>query len=573
MLSTIMKSNKINRIAFFCLMVVVTIVSACEEGPNFREFEYPAPIVEDFNPKTGRPGTEISIIGKDFGELAGAAEIMFNGVIAENIISYSDGEIVVVVPEAAVTGAITVKVWGHERMTSEDFNFIPGAKIQSFSAERGKVGDVITIVGANFGTDINAVSVLIGEVEAEIVSVSSNEIQFKVPETDSGKITLDIEGQEIEGPLFLIGDELTPIAHYLFESNTESAVGNYHGTGVGTASYGEGIDGEGIVLGGSNHVLLPENITSIMESYTIAVWVKPDALDNWSRVFDFGNGTSKYMFLTPRNGSSKTVRYAIKNGGGEQVINTDVTLVTGEWVHLAVSYSKETSTGVLYVNGEEAGRNEDMTIMPIDLGATPQNYIGKSQWPDPLFKGVVDDFRIYTYGLPSNEIQNIYQLVDGSTPEGKYTFEFDDPDANAWLPLQDATWVVENGQLKVTYSQAAPTKRRADLKYDLGNQGSYVYSSEYPIMAMKMTNKPAEGNLRWDFPDLGSFGNNDYKKDFEAQDVIYWDFSEKTSESRVETNWVVQLKIADVTSDETGYEIDWIRTFKSKEELEAFINN
>src|SRR5690606_32937089 len=34
-----------------------------------------------------------------------------------------------------------------------------------------------------------------------------------------------------------------------------------------------------------------------------------------------------------------------------------------------------------------------------------------------------------------------------------------------------------------------------------------------------------------------------------------------------------QIKIADITTPETGYEVDWIRTFKTVEEMNDFINN
>lgn len=36
-----------------------------------------------------------------------------------------------------------------------------------------------------------------------------------------------------------------------------------------------------------------------------------------------------------------------------------------------------------------------MTLSPALLGNTTQNYIGKSQWSDPYFSGLVDDFRIF----------------------------------------------------------------------------------------------------------------------------------------------------------------------------------
>ncbi len=202
------------------------------------------------------------------------------------------------------------------------------------------------------------------------------------------------------------------IAHYKFEGNVLDDQENYHANAIGTADYDSGVDGNGIHLSGGEHVLLPENITSILQSYTISTWVKLDQLDNWARIFDFGSSTSNYMFLTPSNGANGKIRFAIKTGGGEQRIDCNESFLSGVWTHLAVAYDGTSNTGILYVNGQEVGRNENMSLSPVDLGNTPQNYIGKSQWPDPNLKGYLDDFRIYNYGLSPEEIDAIYQAFE-----------------------------------------------------------------------------------------------------------------------------------------------------------------
>jgi len=45
-----------------------------------------------------------------------------------------------------------------------------------------------------------------------------------------------------------------------------------------------------------------------------------------------------------------------------------------------------------------------ITIDPANIAPT-LNYMGKSQWPDPLFNGAIDDFRIYTRALNANEVK------------------------------------------------------------------------------------------------------------------------------------------------------------------------
>ncbi len=45
-----------------------------------------------------------------------------------------------------------------------------------------------------------------------------------------------------------------------------------------------------------------------------------------------------------------------------------------------------------------------MTLRPSDLGATTQNWIGRSQYSDPYLNGRVDDFRLYAGALSATEI-------------------------------------------------------------------------------------------------------------------------------------------------------------------------
>ena len=90
--------------------------------------------------------------------------------------------------------------------------------------------------------------------------------------------------------------------------------------------------------------------------------------------FDFGNGTNQYMFLSPRSGNN-TLRFAIKNGGGEQIVQTSQ-LAENTWVHVAVTLGN--GTAKLYVNGvEQASAN--VSIKPSNFKPT-LNYIGKSQF-------------------------------------------------------------------------------------------------------------------------------------------------------------------------------------------------
>lgn len=179
-----------------------------------------------------------------------------------------------------------------------------------------------------------------------------------------------------------------------------------HATLVNGPTRVAGKGGNALDLDGTDdHVSLPVNVVGTLNNFTLSTWVHLDAATIWSRIFDFGSGEEAYMFLTPNAGGSNKARFTITNSGGtgEQVIDGTAELPTGTWTHVAVTLSGD--LGILYVNGIEVGRNESMTLKPLDLGATNQNWIGRSQYAtDPYLNGRVDDFRIYSGALSAGDV-------------------------------------------------------------------------------------------------------------------------------------------------------------------------
>jgi len=200
-----------------------------------------------------------------------------------------------------------------------------------------------------------------------------------------------------------------PVVHLPFDENAGTTASDasglgWQGTLLGGAGWNTGQYGSAANLNGtSGYVSLPAGVVSTLGDFTIAAWVNLNAVSTWSRVFDFGNDTISYMFLTPQAGGSGKVRFAITvgSGGGEQQIEGTGPLPTG-WHHVAVTH--EENVGVLYVDGVAVGTNNTMTLKPSDLHLTTQNYIGRSQWPDPYLNGRVDDFRVYSGALAAAQI-------------------------------------------------------------------------------------------------------------------------------------------------------------------------
>ncbi len=207
----------------------------------------------------------------------------------------------------------------------------------------------------------------------------------------------------------------TVVAYLPFdESSGTSAPDESHHSNVATLNNGAGwttgMHDNGMSLDGTDdYASLPSGPVAGLTNFTIHTWVYLDTISDWSRVFDFGTGTSTSMFLTPRAGGTGKVRFAITTGGpgGEQQINGTSPLPSGDWTHVAVTL--DGSVGTLYVNGVAVGTNSNMSLTPDDLGNTTQNYIGRSQYSDPYLDGVVDDFKIIDRALSADEIADLYR--------------------------------------------------------------------------------------------------------------------------------------------------------------------
>jgi hypothetical protein len=192
-----------------------------------------------------------------------------------------------------------------------------------------------------------------------------------------------------------------------------------------SASLTTGKEGSGLNLTGesSSYLNLKNGVVQDLTDFTIATWFNWGIKNNWQRIFDFGNGTDEYMFLTPRNGANQ-LQFSMKYNGVEQSLTAPV-LSSGVWTHVALTL--EGTLGIIYINGVEVGRKENFTLNPSVLGETTQNYIGKSQWPDPYLIGKVDEFKIYSHALNSAEVQNLMNgtlHVDDQilNPEKNYKF-------------------------------------------------------------------------------------------------------------------------------------------------------
>lgn len=204
------------------------------------------------------------------------------------------------------------------------------------------------------------------------------------------------------------------VAQYLFNETSGTTAADASGNGLnaalsGGATWAAGHAANAVLFNGTTgYGSLPSGIVSGLNDFTIATWVKVDNTSNWTRIFDFGTGSTSNMFLTPRPGGAG-LRFAIttSGSGGEQRLSTTTAFPTGVWKHVAITLNG--TTGTMYVDGVSVATNTSMTLKPSNLGNTTQNYLGRSQYSgDAYLSGGIDDFRIYNRSLSGSEITALF---------------------------------------------------------------------------------------------------------------------------------------------------------------------
>lgn len=356
-------------------------------------------------------GTCIRWLGS-VGPMRGTANVYINNeLVAANVDLYKESIAYqqVIFEETLDLGVYTIKIVPTgERSEYSSFNAITVDAFQYLPSLYNKIGEAYALLRkapTNAEVEHKLVSFNYSDeaLESLVMAVADALVaheQFE-PGTDgqiAALISLDKAMNDYENNKIIVDRP----SLYSFEGNLEDTLGVFTATADGEVTYEDGMVGQAVNLHGDVYLQLPENhpITT-SEQLTVAAWVNWREGNQWQRILDFGNNTSQYFFLTPNSGSN-TLRFAITSGSGEQFIETDA-LPKNEWVHVAVTLGE--GEAKLYINGELKASGS-VTIKPCDF-VPAHNYIGKSQWPDPLFNGLIDEFYINNVALTAEEIQDL----------------------------------------------------------------------------------------------------------------------------------------------------------------------
>lgn len=233
-----------------------------------------------------------------------------------------------------------------------------------------------------------------------------------------------------------------PKHRYEFNGNADDSIGGAHGTlsnPQGLATYHDGL----LDLRNANnnvastnaatqgaYVDLPNGIiSSLGNQATFEFWINVETNYNWDRVFDFGRSdvgednsgggpNSEYIFATTMNGASQTLRVAHRSeneppaaGYGENIVDAFGRLSTNVDHQLVVVWDEVAGMQTVYLDGQALDVASSPIRSTITLAAMQDlnNWLGRSQWPDPMFDGTYDEVRIYDYALSPDQVLGNYQ--------------------------------------------------------------------------------------------------------------------------------------------------------------------
>jgi Concanavalin A-like lectin/glucanases superfamily/PEP-CTERM motif len=217
---------------------------------------------------------------------------------------------------------------------------------------------------------------------------------------------------------------------YSFTSDATDSVGSAHGTLIdgGTATNavfaGGQLDlsnntGGSASPGEGAYVNFPNGLISSLASgsggrLSVELWATVTQTQTWQRYVDFGTSNggedtsgsgsdSGYFYISPNSGrwSNGLATETHEPGGPADEVGQTGPLPNNVQLHVVGTYDHNDLTAgpngtmKLYRDGALIGSGAMADLLDLRTFADNNNWLGRAQWGDPLFKGLFNELRIY----------------------------------------------------------------------------------------------------------------------------------------------------------------------------------
>jgi hypothetical protein len=173
--------------------------------------------------------------------------------------------------------------------------------------------------------------------------------------------------------------------------------------------------GTSISLNGANQYLDAPDGVWFGSTYTVEGWVFVRSYANWSRLFDFGNGSSSDNVLGALSqGTTGRPHFAVHKGGAEYSINSSDAIPLNTWTHLAFAY--DGTTARIFINGVQTASG----AIPVPANVNRvNNYFGRSNWGgDAYADAKFADLRVWNVARDAAQIKGSWSSALPSDTAG-----------------------------------------------------------------------------------------------------------------------------------------------------------
>jgi hypothetical protein len=229
---------------------------------------------------------------------------------------------------------------------------------------------------------------------------------------------------------------------YSFNETTgttvEDSIGDADGTVLNGGTFGGGqLTLEGGPIGEFGpYVDLPNGVISgLGQDGTIELWfTHRDPTVVWSRIFDFGISTAgedfqsagqDFLFWVARTGDGfPRFEANFPNSDNLTVLipNPPGWVPGEEETHVVISYSNSRNLAQMFLNGVLVSTTTAPRALSDMAGFDVNNWLGKSQWPDPYWAGSYNELRLYSGSMTAErDAASFAAGPNGSTPVDRPT--------------------------------------------------------------------------------------------------------------------------------------------------------
>jgi hypothetical protein len=154
------------------------------------------------------------------------------------------------------------------------------------------------------------------------------------------------------------------------------------------------------------YVTIPRGALEGRTDLTVSARVRWDGTTApWQWIYALGKDTSRYLFTTPYNGDGRLRTAATEDfAGAEAQVTGYAALPANAWRTITVTLGGGRLT--TYLDAVAVGE-ATTTVTAADLldaQTTSAGFLGRSFYPDPLFDGAIDSFRIYGTALTAAQV-------------------------------------------------------------------------------------------------------------------------------------------------------------------------